>query len=89
MEVMAGSSSRPLLSGFYRMMAVVLRLAEEGAMLSQDSSSGAVDTGQLAFNQVCSTSAHPEPHNFACCIYPRRSTDHVVVAGFRCEAGRP
>jgi len=82
MEVMAGSSSRPLLSGFYRMMAVVLRLAEEGAILNQDSSTA--DSGQSAFSQVCSTSAQPEPHK--CRTLHRDSSDHVVVANFRCEA---
>ena len=58
-ELMAGASNRPLLSGFYRMMAVVLRLSEEGGLFSQDEA----DAGHLAYGQV--QSSHWFPHYFA------------------------
>ena len=45
---MAGASTRPLLSGFYRMMAVALRLSEEANLFSQD----AADASHLAYGQV-------------------------------------
>ncbi len=48
-ELVAGASSRPLLSGYYHMMAMVLSLAEQAGLFDQSQEQHARPT---AFQQV-------------------------------------
>jgi hypothetical protein len=48
-ELVSGSSSRPLLSGYYQVMATVLNLGEEGGLFEK---SGQLNADLLAFQQV-------------------------------------
>lgn len=48
-ELVAGASARPLLSGYYRMMAMVLSLAEQAGLLGQTAEQRAHPS---AFQQV-------------------------------------
>lgn len=52
MELIAGASNRPLLSGFYRMMAVALRLSEEAGIFAQQGAHDSGDPGFAAYSQV-------------------------------------
>lgn len=54
MELIAGASNRPLLSGFYRTMAAALRLSEEAGLFAQRGAHGSADPdpGFAAYTQV-------------------------------------
>ncbi len=60
---MAGATNRPLLSGFYRVMAVALRLSEEGGLFSQNEIGSPASAGHIAYGQVHHASRFSALHN--------------------------